>query len=77
MSRQTAAEFVVLDMGRLKPKTTFPIYIRVALVFLGCLFGIIAAYRHTNIKLFRAENGAYQRFAHESSEQQAQLIRTF
>ena len=77
MSRQSAPKSVVPKLGKFKPRMKLPAYAKIGLIFLGCLLAVIATYRHTNMKLLRAENGAFQRFAHESLEQQLHLIRTF
>jgi hypothetical protein len=71
------AKLVVAKMRMFKPKMKLPTYAKAAFIFLGCLLAVIAAYRHTNMKLLRAENGAFQCFAHESPERQLHLIRTF
>ena len=77
MSRQSAPKSVVPKLGKFKPRMKLPAYAKIGLIFLGCLLAVIATYRHTNMKLLMTENGAFQRFAHESPEQQLQLIRIF
>ena len=77
MSRQSAPKSVVPKLGKFKLRMKLPAYAKIGLIFLGCLLAVIATYRHTNMKLLRAENGAFQRFAHDPPEQRRQLIRLF
>lgn len=58
-------------------KLNFAKYLTVALIFCCCVLAAMAGFGRTNMKLLQAESGVYQRFAHASKEQKAQLLRTF
>lgn len=65
------------NMGTRTGNVNFRAYARFVLIFCCCLGAAIAGFGRINMKLLRAESGVYQRFAHDSQEQQHQLLRTF